>query len=62
MNFNSRFLKTPIFVIDHAIVHELAHVITVNLVPRIWNIVGAKITKAKTAWDQLNEHGLMREN
>lgn len=61
VNFNWRLIKAPMFVIDYVIVHELAHLIEPNHLPRFWNIVGsytATMEKAK-AW--LKEHGEILE-
>ncbi|MBC2744942.1 MAG: M48 family metallopeptidase, partial [Desulfosarcina sp.] len=42
VNFNWRLIKAPMFVIDYAIIHELAHLIEDNHTPRFWNIVRAQ--------------------
>lgn len=56
INLNWRLIKAPMFVIDYAIVHELAHLIEANHTPGFWNIVRAKVPtmeKAK-AWPKEN--------
>ena len=61
VNFNWRLIKSPMFVIDYVIVHELAHLIEANHTPKFWNIVSIQsptMDKAK-AW--LKEHGQLLE-
>ena len=42
VNFNWRLIKVPMFVIDYAIVHELAHLIEANHTSGFWNIIRAR--------------------
>jgi len=41
VNLNWRLIKSPMFVIDYVIVHELAHLIEANHTSRFWNVVRA---------------------
>jgi predicted metal-dependent hydrolase len=61
VTFNWRLVKAPMFVIDYAIIHELAHLIEGNHTPRFWNIVRAKIPAMEKAKAWLKEHGQVLE-
>lgn len=61
VNFNWRLIKTPMFVIDYVIVHELAHLMEANHTPRFWNIVRAKVPYTDKAKAWLKEHGQILE-
>lgn len=61
INFNWRLIKAPMFVIDYAIVHELAHLIETNHTPRFWNIVRAQAPTMDKAKAWLKENGQVLE-
>ncbi len=61
VNFNWRLIKAPMFVIDYAIVHEVAHLIEGNHTPRFWNIVRAQTPTMEKAKAWLKEHGQLLE-
>jgi predicted metal-dependent hydrolase len=56
-----RLIKAPMFVIDYAIVHELAHLIEVNHTLRFWNIVRAQAPTMDKAKTWLKENGQLLE-
>jgi predicted metal-dependent hydrolase len=49
------------FVIDYAIVHELAHLIEANHTARFWNIVRAQAPTMDRAKAWLQENGQLLE-
>jgi len=57
VNLNWRLIKSPAFVIDYVIVHELAHLIEGNHSVEFWNIVKAQSPKMELARDWLKDHG-----
>ena len=61
VNFNWRLIKAPMYVIDYAIVHELAHLMEANHTPRFWNIVRTQAPKAEQARAWLREFGQLLE-
>lgn len=61
VNFNWRLIKTPMFVIDYVIVHELAHLIESNHTLEFWNIVRAQTPTMEKAKAWLKEHGQIIE-
>lgn len=61
VNFNWRLIKAPMFVIDYAIVHELAHFIEANHTPRFWNIIRAQAPTMEKAKAWLKENGQLLE-
>ena len=61
VNFNRRLIKAPMFVIDYAIVHELAHLIEANHTPRFWNIIRAQAPTMEKAKAWLKENGQLLE-
>lgn len=61
VNFNWRLIKAPMFVIDYAIVHELAHLIEANHTARFWNIVRAQAPTMEKAKAWLKESGQLLE-
>jgi hypothetical protein len=61
VNFNWRLVKAPMFVIDYAIVHELAHLIEANHTPRFWNIIHAQAPTMEKAKAWLKENGQLLE-
>jgi predicted metal-dependent hydrolase len=61
VNFNWRLIKAPMFVIDYAIIHELAHLIEPNHTSAFWSIVRAKTPTMDKAKSWLREHGQMLE-
>ena len=61
VNFNWRLIKAPMFVIDYAIVHELAHLIEANHTPRFWNIIRAQAPTMEKAKAWLKENGQLLE-
>ncbi len=61
VNFNWRLIKAPMFVIDYAIVHELAHLIEANHTPRFWNIIRAQAPTMEKAKVWLKENGQLLE-
>jgi hypothetical protein len=61
VNFNWRLIKAPMFVIDYAIVHELAHLIEANHTPRLWNIIRAQAPTMEKAKAWLKENGQLLE-
>ena len=62
VNLNWRLIKTPMFVIDYVIVHELAHLIEANHTPRFWNIVRTHAPTAEKARSWLRNHGEILEH
>jgi hypothetical protein len=61
VNFNWRLIKAPMFVIDYAIFHELAHLIEANHTPRFWNIIRAQAPTMEKAKAWLKENGQLLE-
>ena len=61
VNLNWRLIKSPLFVIDYVIVHELAHLIEGNHSPRFWNIVRTHAPRMEKARSWLREHGQILE-
>jgi predicted metal-dependent hydrolase len=61
VNFNWRLIKAPMFVIDFAIVHELAHLIEANHTPGFWNIIRAQAPTMEKAKAWLKENGQLLE-
>jgi len=61
VNFNWRLIKSPMFVIDYAIVHELAHLIEANHTPKFWNIIRAQAPTMEKAKAWLKENGQLLE-
>jgi predicted metal-dependent hydrolase len=61
VNFNWRLIKSPMYVVDYVIVHELAHLLEANHTPRFWNIVRAQSPKMEKAKQWLLEHGQILE-
>jgi predicted metal-dependent hydrolase len=61
VNFNWRLIKAPMFVIDYAIVHELAHLIEANHTPRFWNIIRAQAPTMEKAKAWLKKNGQLLE-
>ena len=61
VNFNWRLIKAPMYVIDYAIVHELAHLIEANHTPRFWNIIRAQAPTMERAKAWLKENGQLLE-
>jgi predicted metal-dependent hydrolase len=61
VNFNWRLIKSPRFVIDYVIIHELAHLIEANHTPSFWNIVRAQAPTMEKAKAWLKEHGQLLE-
>ena len=61
VNFNWRLIKAPMFVIDYAIGHELAHLIEANHTPRFWNIIRAQSPTMEKAKAWLKENGQLLE-
>ncbi|MDN5869119.1 MAG: M48 family metallopeptidase [Nitrococcus sp.] len=57
VNFNWRLIKTPMFVIDYVVIHELAHLIEANHTPRFWSIVSAQTANMERARKWLRENG-----
>jgi predicted metal-dependent hydrolase len=62
VNFNWRLIKAHMFVIDYAIVHELAHLIEANHTPRFWNIIRAHAPTMEKAKAWLKENGQLLEH
>jgi predicted metal-dependent hydrolase len=61
VNFNWRFIKSPAFVIDYVIVHELSHLLEANHTPRFWTIIRAHTPSMEKAKAWLKEHGQVLE-
>lgn len=61
LNFSWRIMKSPSFVIDYLIVHELAHLIETNHTPRFWNIVSVQVPQWEQAKTWLRVHGYLLE-
>lgn len=61
VNFNWRLMKAPMFVIDYAIVHELARLTPANHTPRFWNIIRAQAPTMEKAKARLKENGQLLE-
>ncbi|PSB53934.1 M48 family peptidase [filamentous cyanobacterium Phorm 6] len=59
--FNWRLIKTPMFVIDYVIVHELAHLLESNHTSIFWNIVAVQVPNYQLAKKWLREHGNVLE-
>lgn len=49
------------FVIDYAIVHELAHLLEANHTPKFWNIIRAQAPTMEKAKTWLKENGQLLE-
>ena len=62
VNFNWRLIKAPMFVIDYAIFHELAHMIEANHTPRFWNIIRAQAPTMEKAKAWLKKNGQLLEH
>ena len=62
LNFNWRFVKAPMHVIDYVVVHELAHLLERNPSPQFWQHVKTQIPnyEATKAW--LRDHGQCLED
>ncbi|SDY12203.1 hypothetical protein SAMN05421755_100823 [Nitrosomonas sp. Nm33] len=58
---NWRLIKSPMFVIDYVLVHELAHLIEQNHTPRFWNIVRVQIPAMEKAKAWLLKNGVLLE-
>ena len=61
VNFNWRLMKAPMFIIDYAIIHELAHLIEANHTTRFWNIIRAQAPTMEKAKAWLKENGQLLE-
>jgi hypothetical protein len=61
VNLNWRLIKSPMFVIDYVIVHELAHLIEANHTSRFWNVVRAQAPTMEKAKAWLKENGQLLE-
>lgn len=61
VHFNWRLIKAPMFVMDYAIVHELAHLIEANHTPRFWNIVRTQAPTMEKAKTWLKKNGQLLE-
>jgi predicted metal-dependent hydrolase len=61
VGFNWRLIKSPMFVIDYVIVHELAHLIEANHTSRFWNIVRTQVPLMDEAKVWLKENGQLLE-
>jgi predicted metal-dependent hydrolase len=61
VSFNWRLIKAPMFVIDYAISHELAHLIEANHTPKFWNIIRAQSPTMEKAKAWLKENGQLLE-
>lgn len=59
--FNWRLIKALIFVIDYVVVHELAHLIEQNHMPRFWSIVRAQAPGMEKANAWLLKNGALLE-
>jgi len=57
LNFNWRHIKTPHFVINYVVIHELAHLLELNHSPRFWNIVQVQMPNYQEAKEWLREFG-----
>jgi predicted metal-dependent hydrolase len=54
-------IRTPMYVIDYIIVHELAHLMEANHTPRFWNIVHAQAPAMEKTKAWLKENGQVLE-
>lgn len=61
LNFNWRIIKSPQFVIDYLIVHELAHLREANHTSAFWNVVAVQLPRYLVAKEWLQENGGLLE-
>lgn len=61
LNFNWRIVKSPAFVLDYLVVHELAHLLEPNHTRRFWTIVAVQVPDWERAKAWLREHGALLE-
>jgi len=59
--FNWRIIKSPIYVLEYLVVHELAHLIEQNHTPEFWNIVSIQVPNYEKAKKWLKEKGQLLE-
>ena len=59
--FNWRIIKSPIFVLEYLVVHELVHLIESNHTPEFWNILSIQIPSYEKAKKWLKENGYLLE-
>lgn len=57
ISLNWKLIKTPLWVIDYVILHELAHTIHLNHSPSFWNLVAKVCPYYKQAEQWLKEYG-----
>jgi predicted metal-dependent hydrolase len=57
LNFNWRLIKTPQFVINYVVIHELAHLIELNHSQNFWNIVKVQMPNYMEAKEWLRGNG-----
>lgn len=57
VNFNWRLIKTPMFVINYVIIHELAHLLESNHTSTFWNIVAVQVQNYQLAKNWLRDNG-----
>lgn len=57
INFNWRLIKSPTFVIDYVIIHELAHLIVPDHSPEFWHMVSIQQPNYKKAKEWLKQTG-----
>ena len=59
--FNWRIIKSPMFVLEYLVAHELAHLIEQNHTPEFWNIVSIQVPNYEKAKKWLKEKGQLLE-
>lgn len=57
INFNWRLIKSPTFVIDYVIIHELVHLIISDHSPEFWHMVSIQQPNYKKAKEWLRQYG-----
>jgi len=59
--FNWRIIKSPMYVLEYLVAHELAHLIEQNHTPEFWNIVSIQVPNYEKAKKWLREKGQLLE-
>ncbi len=59
--FNWRIIKSPMYVLEYLVAHELAHLIEQNHTPEFWNIVSIQVPNYERAKKWLREKGQLLE-
>lgn len=61
IHFNWRIIKSPLYVVNYIVVHELAHLIENNHSPEFWNIVSIQSPNFQKAKTWLKNYGQLLE-